>query len=236
MATVIMKPLVIDAQGQEIVLDGLDFTADGRITVKNAGKLIIRNCRVYKVNSNAGARTHWLNILGDIETVVDINNNYFDHNRAGIYNLLEMTAKLGDGSNISSNFFGPDACSHNTVNVYGAQENANITINNNIFKLTDGTIRIGTKGDVKHSFDIHYNEYKFVGEEADDYCKLVLVQPYGKATTSFANCKIYMDGNVIPEGLGEAYIYSGSKDTLMDETNIPKIYVNGVKFDAPILH
>ena len=104
MATKIIDKLVIDGKGSAVVFDGLDFTASGYVEVKNAGSITIKNCRVYNLDL-VDVKNYWLKIFGDIEVKLVIENCFFGSNPSAngrmVYNLIEPTAKLMNGSSIS---------------------------------------------------------------------------------------------------------------------------------------
>lgn len=237
--TKVTEKLVVNANGGDIVLDGMDFTLNGYVEVSNAASLTIKNCRIYNMNVEAAPKNYWLKILGDITTKLTVINCFFGNNpgTAGVmYNLLEPTAKLMDGSSISENYFKQSCCTHNTINVYGADDNATIHISDNKFEVSAGTVRIGVKGEPVCTIQMDGN---YVMAPHPDYSEadqgIVTIQPYGKQTTTFANMVINMNNN---HSASEQVIYgySGTNDTLLDETTMPTVLIDGIPVDVAIYH
>ena len=108
LSTKITEKMVIDAAGKDIVLNGLDFTKNGYVEIKNANSVVIKNCRVYKLNAEDSAKNYWLKILGDIPVKLAVLYSFFGNNpgtNGQVYNLFEMNAKLKSRSSISNNWF-----------------------------------------------------------------------------------------------------------------------------------
>lgn len=239
MVTVISEKLTINGVGAEVVFDGFDFTGNGYVEVKNASSVVIKNCRVYDMNVESTAKNYWLKIYNDIPVKLIVENNFFGDNlgtAGSMYNLIEPNAKLMSGSSISDNYFTAGCCAHNVINVYGCADDAIINVNGNVIEMTAGGVRIGVKGEpVCH---INVRDNKVLAENpaySDIYQGLVTVQPYGKATTSFANMTVAMSGNELPcEQI--IYAYYGAQDTKMDENTIPKVIIDGKNFNLPIIH
>lgn len=239
MSTKITEQMIIKGNETDVVLDGLDFTLNGYIEVQNASSVTIQNCRVYDMNVEDNAKNYWLHIKGNIETKLIIKNCFFGANTGTngvMYNLIEPTAKLKTGSLISDNYFEVGCCTHNMINIYGACENAVIQVSRNVFETCAGGIRVGVKGEPKCTILIRGNTI-FAEDEnnAAEWQGLVCVQPYNKETTSFKNMTIKLDGNkVVTEQM--IYGYSGKKDTVLDETTVPKIFIDGKEAEMPIYH
>lgn len=230
MATIINEKLNINGEGAEITLDGLTFSGNGFVEVRNCSSLVIKNCCIYDMNCEGSTKNYWLKIYNDIPMQLIIEHNYFGDNpgtAGSMYNLLEMNATLMNGSSISYNYFSANCVTHNTINVYAAYAGATIKICGNEFEVSSSTVRIGVKGSPVCCIEARNNIIQ-ADREGDDprWNGLALVQPYGKQTTTFANMTIVMSGNTQP---GDQFIYgySGTNDTMMDETTMPKIIFNG---------
>lgn len=241
MSTKITEKITINAAGKDIIIDGVDFTENGYVEVNNAASITIRNCRVYGMNVDGTSKNYWLRIYGDILTKLIISGCFFGESVGStgqMYNLLEPTAKLADGSSFSGNYFEDGCCTHNTINIYGADDNSNIYVNGNRFEVSAGTIRIGVKGEPSCSIHLNNNHVDSDNpNEPDDYQGIVMIQPYGKQTTSFANMSIYMNNN---HSANEqvVYGYSGANDTMLDESTMPTIMLDGedITNDVVIYH
>lgn len=239
MSTKITEKMIIKGSETDIVLDGLDFTLNGYVEVQNASTITIQNCRVYDMNVENSAKNYWLHIKGDIETKLVIKNCFFGANvgtNGAMYNLIEPTAKLKNGSLISDNYFEVGCCTHNMINIYGVCDNATVQICRNVFETCAGGIRVGVKGEPKCTVLMRGNTILSEDENYEaEWQGLVCVQPYNKETTSFKNMTIKLDNNkVVTEQV--VYGYSGSKDTVLDETTTPKVIVNGTETELVIYH
>lgn len=235
MSTCITKKVIINGDGKDIILDGLDFTADGYLEIRKAASVIVRNCRVFGLNA-PNSRNYWLKINGDIPVFVKIEHCYFGQNPAKVYNLFEMSATLMDGSCFTDNYFAIGCCSHNAVCIYGADDEATIHVDRNVFEESAGTIRIGVKKSPVCSIEMCDNkvEANKQGESAM-WRGLCCIQPYGTETETFANMTIVLDGNELPcEQI--IYGYSGSKDTRLDVSNMPTVTVDGEPASPTIYH
>lgn len=228
----ITEKMIINAPGKSVVLDGVDFTGKGYIDVQAADEVVLRNCRVYGITPTGAAKDYWLKVIGDIPVKIVIEHCFFGKNDDKMYNLFEMNAKLKDGSSFSDNYF-TKSCSHNFINVYGADEGAVIDINDNVFEYSYSGIRIGVKGEPECRINMARNVV--MDSERGDYEGVALAQPYGTSTTSFANMTIVLNGNTCV-GEQQFYAYSGSKDTMMDESTMPKVIINGKIANVPIYH
>lgn len=230
MATVISEKLTINGASSEVVLDGFDFTGNGYVDVKNASSVVIKNCRVYGMNCEGAAKNYWLRIYNDIPVKLVIENNFFGDNvgtNGKMFNLIEPTAQLMNGSSISNNYFTAGCCTHNIINVYGAVDNSEININGNVVEMTAGGIRIGVKGDKICTINVRNNKVLATNPAyTNEDQGLVTIQPYNKSTTSFANMTIAISGNELP---CEQIVYGGytSKDTVLDDKTMPKVIING---------
>lgn len=230
MATVISEKLTINAEGSDIVLDGLDFTSNGYVDIKNTSSIVIKHCRVYGMNCEDTTKNYWLRIYNDIPVKLIVENNFFGDN-AGVngkmYNLIEPTAQFMNGSSISNNYFTAGCCTHNIINVYGAVDNSEININGNIVEMTAGGVRIGVKGDKACTINVRNNKVLATNPAyADEDQGLVTIQPYGTQTTSFSKMTIAVSGNVLP---CEQIVYAGynSKDTVLTDETMPKVIIDG---------
>ena len=97
----------------------------------------------------------------------------------------------------------------------------------------DGGVRLGQRGNVECTFNISKNE--IIGEPVEPWVGFVCVQPSNMLTESFAKCTINMNGNKYGADR-MIYGYSGSKDTMLDETNAPKVFIDGVETVLEIMH
>lgn len=239
-STKITEKMIIDAAGKDIVLNGLDFTKNGYVEIKNANSVVIKNCRVYKLNAEDNPKNYWLKILGDIPVKLAILYSFFGNNpgtNGQVYNLFEMNAKLKSNSSISHNWFTKDCCTHNSINIYGAEEGAGLYINDNYLADADKSIRIGIKGEPKCSIVARDNEINVVDPTPEnlEWTNLALVQPYGKQTTSFGNLKIVMANNKFSADVAEPVVaYFGGGDTPLSAESVAKATLDEREYKIPI--
>ena len=230
MATIISEKLTINGEGSKVVLDGFDFTGSGYVDVKNASSVVIKNCRVYGMNCEDAVKNYWLRIYNDIPVKLVVENNFFGDNagtNGKMYNLIEPTAQLTNGSSISNNYFTTGCCTHNIINVYGAVDHSEININGNVVEMTAGGIRIGVKGDKTCTINVRNNKVLATNPAyTNEDQGLVTIQPYGTQTTSFSKMTIAVSGNELP---CEQIVYAGysSKDTDLTDETIPKVIIDG---------
>lgn len=238
-STKITELMTINGAGKEVILDGFDFTGNGFVKIYNAASVEIRNCRVYNMNVEDAKKNYWLRVDSSNPLKLTVKHCYFGDSagdNGAMYNLIEPHVVLADGSSFSNNYFTEQCCTHNTINLYGVAENAQITVSGNVFEVSAGTVRIGVKGQPACSIVMNDNVVK---KHNDNYALedagLVTIQPFNKETITFANMTIYMNGNRVPtEQL--IYGYSGTRDTELTESNMPTIYVDGDTLIANIYH
>ena len=239
-STKITEKMIIDEAGKDIVLNGLDFTKNGYLEIKNANSVVVKNCRVYKMNCEDATKNYWMKVIGDIPVKLAVLNSFFGNNpgtNGHMYNLFEMNAKLKSNSMISSNWFTGDCCTHNTINIYGAEENAAIYVNNNYFADSRHSIRVGIKEAPVCSIVAQGNELQITDTTPEEleWSNFMLFQPYGKKTTTFGNLKVVTANNKMSQpGSDPIVAYFGSADMPMSYESAPKVTVDGKEFKIPI--
>lgn len=239
-STKITEKMIIDAAGKDIVLNGLDFTKNGYLEIKNANSVVVKNCRVYKMNCEDTTKNYWMKVIGDIPVKLAVLNSFFGNNpgtNGHMYNLFEMNAKLKSNSMISSNWFTSDCCTHNTINIYGAEENAAIYVNNNYFADSRHSIRVGIKEAPVCSIVAQGNELQITDTTPEEleWSNFMLFQPYGKKTTTFGNLKVVTANNKMSQSGSDPIVaYFGDADMPMSYESAPKVTVDGKEFKIPI--
>lgn len=236
LTTKITEKMIINADGKDIVLNGLDFTDNGFLEIQNANSVVVKNCRVYKLNCEDSNRKSWLTASGMIPVQIKVINSFFGANpgtNGKMYNLFEAHATLKSKSSFSHNYFVNGACTHNTVNLYGAEEGASILVNGNYFGNADGALRIGVKGEPVCTIVAQNNEYNCPTES--DWNNYVFIEPNAKTTSTFANMKIIASNNkFIGTGADPYLAWSGSDDTLLSRESSPKLTEDGKEVVIPI--
>lgn len=165
-------------------------------------------------------------------TLVIIEGNTFEDEPKSSYNLIDIYAQLMDGSSISNNEFSANSCRHNSISLYGLDNDAEVKICENHAELSINMVRIGFKGTPKGTVYMERNSYDAT-DETPEYQGLFLVQPYGNKTLSFAGVNIHVVDTTYPAGTQLGYIYAGDKDTPWTDDNKPAIYVDGQKVEVP---
>ena len=165
-------------------------------------------------------------------TLVIIEGNTFEDEPKSSYNLIDIYAQLMDGSSISNNEFSANSCRHNSISLYGLDNDAEVKICENHAELSINMVRIGFKGTPKGTVYMERNSYDAT-DETPEYQGLFLVQPYGNKTLSFAGVNIHVVDTTYPAGTQLGYIYAGDKDTPWTDDNRPAIYVDGQKVEVP---
>lgn len=224
--TVINGLINVTGKGSEVEIRGVTLTGDALIRTEGVKSVKLVNCRVNGLTSSDEKPMLIQPQESDSPVKITIENCRFGANTKA-YHVFDNYSKMANGSSISNNYFEADACSHNIISIYEVAEGATININNNHAEASNNMIRVGVKGDVKWTLSCNNNSY----DETDTsgYGGLLLVQPYGKVTDSFANCTIIMNNTTMPETCDQLYyIYCGSSDTVLTPSTYPKIYVDGV--------
>lgn len=215
----------------DVVLEGLTFTENALIEIENNGSLTLKNCKIVNVTPDT-AKTFIVKSTQSNPIKLTIENCYFGSNTTtstgNVYNGLELNCTLKDGSSISNNYCAAAVCTHNMINIYAVEEGATIYINNNHFEYSANAIRIGIKGEPTCTIVCNGNAYDATDITYPDYAGLLLVQPYGNQTTSFANCTIKIDNTVHSDDEQLYYLYAGAGDMQFTDNNKPTIIVNGV--------
>lgn len=219
----------------DVTFDGFTFYKDSLIDIKCEGNITFKNCRFDLLT--ADKLKSFIITSSDSKPVkLVIEDCYFgtnNENEVGkIYNGLELNCILKDGSSISNNYFEKSTCTHNIINIYNVEEDATISINNNFFEYSGNAIRIGIKGEPKCTINIDGNEYNET-DANDEYAGLVLVQPYGKETTSFANCTINITNTKHDDEKQLYYLYAGEDDMQFTEENKPVIITDEPVVEEP---
>ena len=197
-------------------------------------ELVISNTRFVDFVGDANGSTRGKNdavIKGtkdtdDVKLVVM--NSYFGE-ATGVYNLAELNCNLQSGSVIRNCYFAEGSCSNNAIAVYKVAAGASIGITDNTFEKSANAVRVGTKESAECTINMTNNTY-MATDANEAYAGLVLIQPYGKATTSMGNVVINIDGT---KNMTECeqlwYYYAGNGDAKLEGEDLPKVFVDGVE-------
>jgi len=213
-----------------LTMKGITLTNDAYLNlVSNASNVTLENCIIKDVTPYQNRSYLCLTKGENTPIKLIVKGCYFGSNvttdDSAYYNAFELVQKLADGSEISDNYFEEKVCSNNIICIYDVEENANIYIRNNVFEYSSNAIRVGTKGDAKCNIFVENNVY-YKTSTTPEYAGLLLVQPYGVATTNMSNVNITLSGNKHNDKLQLYYLYAGTKDMQFTDTNKPNITVN----------
>lgn len=218
----------------DVVLDGLTLTKQALISLGNVSSVEIKNCIISGITPSTN-RDYLISTSNGASTKLTIDRCFFGSYKEGsgrIYNLFELNCNLKDGSSITNNYFQKGIAANNNICIYNVNEDSTITISGNIWEFSGNGIRIGTKNNPRYTVMISNNEYKSTFEtENVDYAGLLLIQPYGKQTTSMSNATIKISNTKRYDKNHIWYMYAGINDMAFTIDNIPTIYVDGVKVD-----
>lgn len=226
--------------GANVTFDGVTFSKNALIDATGAANITIKNCILTDIIPNAPKAYLIKTGASDIGKV-EITDCFIGKNQIldgkKIYNLFELQGTLKTGSVFSNIYFEEGCSNHNDINIYQVEDGAHIAIENNTWEFSNG-IRVGIKGEPKCTIDVNNNRYMKT-EEDPNYAGIMLIQPYGTATTSMANLVINFNDTVYDEAVeGEKYqiyyLYAGSKDMQFTESNVPTVYIDGVLDLQPV--
>ena len=217
----------------DITLDGVALTGDAVLNIGNASSLTLKNCVIKGIVAPSN-RDFLIRTSNGTPTKLVIEGCVFSKfsqvTGKNIYNLFELDCKLKDGSSISNNRFQSGCCNHNDICIYGADENATITIANNVWEKSANAIRIGTKGNPTYTAIFENNEYRSTDEDPA-WAGLLLIQPYVKQTTSMLGTTIKINNTKRNDDGQLFYVYTGKNDLILDSTNAPTVFVDGEQVD-----
>lgn len=213
-----------------VELDGLVLKGNSTIVMNNIAEFTMKNCVFGDHDFTATARSIVSSGTAPLKLVVE--NNRFVKENEFSYNIIEVSGSLTDGSRISNNIFDANCCTHNQISLYGVEEDATIKIEDNYCVRSANMVRLGFKGDPHCVVELNDNTY--VETDADPlWAGLVLIQPFGTATTTFANMTVKINRTTKPEGQ-LCYLYNGAKDMQFNDTNKPTVMVDGVVVTVPV--
>ena len=215
----------------DVTLDGLVLTKDAYLQFKNSPNVVVQNCIIQGLIPATGSNSFPLLLVNGGDTKLEMSGNYFGKNvetTTGIKmkNCLELNTPLADGSYVNDNYFEKGVCRNNTVCVYDAVDGATIDICNNHFEYSANGIRVGTKGDKHVTINAEHNSYD--DTEPGAYAGLMIIQPYGTLTTSFAAHVININDTEHTDEEQLFYLYYNSTgDTKITDELKPTVIVDG---------
>ena len=224
--TIIVQPVTLKDGAQ---IDGVTLKA--RPNIDTTTNVAIKNSRLLGVTVTTGSNLDKA-VIGmnqwDTPAKVVVEGNYFGNN-TGVYNVFELNVPLANGTSISDNTFSASSGSHNMINIYAVQNNATVNVKDNYFEKSANAVRFGTRGAVNNVIvNIDNNAYTTTDSDTA-YAGLLLIQPYGAATTDMGGVRINLDNTDNQSGVDQLwYYYAGASDAQLDVDQRPKVYVDGV--------
>lgn len=217
----------------DVNVDGVALTKDALVSTGPANNVAMNNCILTALNPDANKS--FVVKTGNTPTLMNVEGCYFGNNKSvdgkSFRNTLELNCKLKDGTVFSNNYFAKECSGNNDICIYDVDEGANILIENNTWEYSGNGIRIGTKGNARCTITINNNTYNSTDEANPEYAGLVLIQPYGSATTSMKNVTVYINNTHHKDDKQIFYLYSGGNDMKFTEDTLPTVYVDGVLQD-----
>lgn len=219
--TVITGTITIQ-DGASVVFNGLTLSDKAKITLEGNCSLALINCRILNVDDGSASL-----ISSDFgcNAQIYISDCYFGTNTGNIYNAFNLNCKLSDTA-IVDNYFAADVCTHNIINIYNVCDNAKIYIVRNTFEKSANAIRVGIIGEPVCYIRCDGNTYNST-DENEEYAGLMIIQPYEKHTTSFANCHISINNTTHSDPYPVYYLYADKNDMQFDDINKPVITIDG---------
>lgn len=220
-------------EGAQVVLDGLTLTENAQIATNGAADIKLVNCRILGVKETEGKREGILKSASwDDEVTLDVQGCYFGDN-AGMYNLFESNCTLQSNSIVKDCYFSENSYGNNAINLYKVADGAYINIVGNVFENSKNAVRVACKGAVDCVVNITNNTY-YKTSDVPEYAGLVLIQPYGKATTDMSGVTVNISGTKNESGLEQVvYYYTGSNNSQFTASQMPKVFVDGVQVVFP---
>ncbi|WP_418562034.1 S-layer homology domain-containing protein [Monoglobus pectinilyticus] len=226
----------------DITVSGFNFGDGGALTVSGNGAFTITDCKFEA--TAAGVKTP-LNLKNYGKTIVK-NNTFGTENDGVYYNAVEFDVgsevnkngvKVADGTEISGNHFGK--ITHNGISIYNVEENATITIKDNIYEISASALRLsnGLVDKVNAIFNIENEWYKTTDptEGWEGYATLQTVYKNGNPeqdVTGYvlnfknlyygdeSNKKVAEDG----DGVQQIVVWNGT-DFVTDAEKLPTVSI-----------
>ena len=223
------------AAGTSVSLDGVALTGNALVSLVDAGTVSMKNCIITNLTADDGGKCVFVASSATEPTKLTINGCYFGNNSTadekGFKNTLELGCKLADGSYFSNNYFADKCSRNNDICIYDVEDGAVITVAHNTWEKSANGIRVGTKFDANCIINIKSNTY-YATDDTEEWAGLLLVQPYGAATTNMSGVTINISNTTKPEKPEQLfYLYSAGSDMPFTKETLPTIMVDGVEQD-----
>lgn len=241
--TVFSGEIEISDGAGNVLIDGVTFTKNARITIGQAERVIFKNCRFIGITPTDVATMGVTLTEHDDGTPVSfiVENCYFGSPEKvegkSLYNIFELFGFLEEGSLFANNYFVKDSCSKNQIAIYNIAPDAHIYIENNIFEYSENAVRIGTAYDAHGEIWLDRNSYlETCEEDGGKFAGLVVIQPYTTKTETMKHLSIYIDHtkHTDKHAVGYRYYTEGTDTPLTDQTS-PIIYVSNNRVKLPLI-
>ena len=231
--------MTIDANGEDVILDGLKFSGNARIKVISCASLVIKNCTFSRIVKDQ-INDFIIQTAGSSKVRFIFENNLVEKN--AVSKVFDFQGMLLDGSEIISNYFEHSGTTSILGDIYTIAENSLINISRNKLGPFNGKFRIMLAGKPNVVLNVENNnvlwreiipiddENKFIG--------IIAIEPLGLKTETYSNMTIYLNENVSP-AKQLIYAYSpqdSSKSTILDSSNVPITFLNGERYNIPIYY
>jgi len=233
--TVILNTVTGEA-GADIVIKGVAFTENCYINPNGATSVTFKNCKfVESVPNKVQSLLLYDNEYSNNEPrtlLLQIEGCYFGTNTTSednkMYNLINLYAKIADGSYIKNCYFAKECMTHNIINFYNVEDGATIEISGNHFEKSSNAVRLGFIGHPKCKVIINNNIYDDTDTANPEYAGLLLVQPHGD-TETFEDVEIEMYGNKFTGGEEKqvGYFYPYIRELTLTREQAPKVRTDG---------
>ena len=229
--------ITINNADADVTFRGMSFTGNFLPKITAARSVSFINCRFEDIIANE-AKTMLITCDANSACKLVIDGCYFGTPAASstgaMYHITEPNGTMQPGSYFSNNYFDLNCTTHNKLNFYKAVDGINITVSNNYDAKSASMMRLGFQGAIKATVNVTGNTYD--DTDVEQWAGLVGMQPYNKVTTDMSNWTVNIDGNTNNSQFEQiTYMYFGANDMPLDETKMPKVFVDGVAYDVPII-
>ena len=232
--------VVIEAKNEDDQVDvkliGLDLTDRAKIAVNNVNSLTVDNCLFSNLDFGNEVKPVVINIVEGERIFVKITNNTFQMTEKNIpWNIIRIFPKLSEMSVINNNRFERDSCESNTIELYGLERNGDVEVSHNYCEQSRNMLHIGFRGTVNGRIAVVDNTYDSTTQDAT-YAGLVCVEPYYHETIDMHMLDISISGTKNFSSIEQlVYIYSSSEDVILEDHQLPKIYIDGYFKPVPYI-
>ena len=233
MSTKFTKPIIVNAPGEDIVFDGIDFTGDATVEITAANSVTFKNCRFYNIKLGStksetliGNNTQNSKLAG---YKIVIENCFFAKNDT--YNMVSIGRMMLDGSSFNNNYMTDDCTKDDRFSAFIAQEGATYNFNGNRFeKYTENSFQFSFHKTPVATININDN---IVGLPSDnleyDVRGLARFRPTPNSTQTFEHITVNANNNKFT-GKSDRIAFcqmKGAKDLVLTAENVPTYYLNG---------